>query len=275
MSDDFGAPVSYAPSDGLSYDPSEALYWNEEALAKETRRAFELCQSCRLCFKYCDAFPTLFGLIDEKYDGDVGKLTAEETGRVYGLCFQCKLCEVQCPYTPRDEHEFQLDFPKLVHRHQAIQARKGGRKLRDRLLANPDGAARMARMSFGLANLMNRVSIHRWFMEKVLGIHRKKQLPAFASKTFERWAAKEGLVPSEPEGEAVLFQTCYVQHNEPQIGRDTVEVCRHNGVDVKCAKGLRCCGMPAWEQGDIEGLRKQARGPRAREAAGRSRARPR
>ena len=31
-------------------------------------------------------------------------------------CFQCKLCEVQCPYTPRDKHPFQLDFPELVHR---------------------------------------------------------------------------------------------------------------------------------------------------------------
>ena len=29
-------------------------------------------------------------------------------------------------------------------------------------------------------------------------------------------------------GEAVLFQTCYVQNNEPQIGRDTVEVLEKN-----------------------------------------------
>ena len=26
-------------------------------------------------------------------------------------CFQCKLCEVQCPYTPREGHEFRFDFP--------------------------------------------------------------------------------------------------------------------------------------------------------------------
>jgi Fe-S oxidoreductase len=38
-------------------------------------------------------------------------------------CFQCKLCEVQCPYTPRDNHEFQLDFPKLVHRYKAPRAK--------------------------------------------------------------------------------------------------------------------------------------------------------
>ena len=59
-------------------------------------------------------------------------------------------------------------------------------------------------------------------------------------------------------GEAVLFQTCYVQGNEPQIGMDTVEVLEKNGVDVRCEKGLECCGMPAWEGGNLELLRKKA-----------------
>src|SRR3989442_8944826 len=45
-------------------------------------------------------------------------------------------------------------------------------------------------------------------------------------------------------GEVVLFQTCYVQNNEPQIGRDTVEVMERNKVDVRCVRGLQCCGMP-------------------------------
>ena len=56
---------------------------------------------------------------------------ADETKSVMDACFQCKLCEVQCPYTPRDGHEFQLDFPKLVHRYRAQQTRKTGVPLRD------------------------------------------------------------------------------------------------------------------------------------------------
>ena len=43
----------------------------------------------------------------------------------------CKLCEVQCPYTPREGHEFRLDFPRLVHRYQAIRWKKKGGKLSD------------------------------------------------------------------------------------------------------------------------------------------------
>ncbi len=251
--------ISYLPTDGLTYDPSEDKYWDEDALDKEVLRAFEVCHGCRMCFKYCDAFPDLFELIDDAHDGDVRKLGRDEKDRVMDACFQCKLCEVQCPYTPRDQHEFQLDFPKLVHRYQAIRHKKRGPSLQDRALRDPDATAGLARASFGMANVMNRVGLHRWFMEKVIGIHRDKLLPDFAGRTFESWADGEGKIKNEAGGEAVLFQTCYVEHNEPDIGKDTVEVMERNGVDIRCARGLNCCGMPAWERGDLELLRKKAK----------------
>lgn len=254
--------ISYLPTDGLSYDPSEPVYWDPVALEKETLRAFEICHGCRMCFKYCDSFPTLFALLDEKHEGDVRRIDAAETAEVMDHCFQCKLCEVQCPYTPRDKHEFQLDFPRLVHRHAAQRARRARPSLRDRVLADPDGAARAARMSLGLANALNKVPLHRILMEKVLGIHREKLLPPFASSTFERWAERQGLCDPPANGsapEAVLFPTCYVQNNEPEIGRDAVEVLQRNQVNLVCKKGLACCGMPAWEKGDLEALRAKAK----------------
>ena len=87
--------------------------------------------------------------------------------------------------------------------------------------------------------------MHRWFLEKVLGIHRDKLLPDFAMETFDDWAETKGLTQQGPGGEVVLFQTCYVQHNEPEIGKDTVDVYQRNQVDLRCEKGLNCCGMPA------------------------------
>ncbi|MGD8376710.1 MAG: heterodisulfide reductase-related iron-sulfur binding cluster [Acidobacteriota bacterium] len=252
-------PIAYKPTDGLSYDPEEPRYWDPAALEKEIRRVFEVCHGCRMCFKFCDSFPSLFSALDERHDGDVRRITDTEISHVMDECFQCKLCEVQCPYTPRDGHEFQLDFPALVHRYKAQRLRRRGGALRDRLLANPDAAARAARASLGLANLGNRNRLHRWLMEKALGIHRKKLLPEFASSTFESWARRTGRISEQPGAEAVLFQTCFVQNNEPQIGRDTVEVLERNQVQVACVQGLQCCGMPAWERGDLEGLRRQAR----------------
>ena len=251
-------PISYLPTAGLSYDPTDEIYWDEGALDQELERVFEVCHGCRMCFKYCDSFPSLFRFIDDNHDGDVRLLTRVETEEVVDQCFQCKLCEVQCPYTPADDHEFRLDFPKLMHRYNAV---RGSRKpkLRLAVLSDPDRAAVAARASLGVANVMNRVEAHRFFMEKALGIHRDKLLPDFASQTFETWAERSGFFDTPPGGEAVLFQTCFVQHNEPQVGKDTVAVYEANGVDLRCAKGLACCGMPAWESGDLELLRAKAK----------------
>jgi glycerol-3-phosphate dehydrogenase subunit C len=251
--------ISYLPTPGISYDPSEAKYWDPTALEAEVRRAFEICHGCRMCFKYCDSFPRLFDLLDRRYDGDVHRVTAGDVDSVMEACFQCKLCEVQCPYTPRDGHEFQLDFPKLVHRHRGVHARGRRKTLRQRVLNDPDTAGKMARLSPGLANAANRSRPLRVLMEKTLGVHRDKQLPAFAAEAFDAWAEREGHVKPVPGGEAVLFQTCFVQHNEPEIGKDALYVLRRCGVDVRVVRGLVCCGMPAWEHGDLEGLRRQAR----------------
>ena len=254
-----GERISYHAGPGTIYDPVDPGYWDGGLLKTEVERAFEICHGCRMCFKYCDSFPKLFSLVDDGHQGDVRALTSEERDQVMDDCFQCKLCEVQCPYTPREGHAFALDFPRLVHRYQAVRAKREGFSLRDRVLGNPDFAGTMARASFGLANTMNRVALHRWFMDKVLGIHPEAHLPDFASATFEAWAKKSGHLAQDTGHEAVLFQTCYVQHNEPQIGKDTLEVLEKNGCQAKCVGGLVCCGMPAWEHGDLETLRKQAR----------------
>src|SRR3954449_5182691 len=79
--------ISYAPTDGLSYDPEEPSYWDPAKLAKEVERVFEICHGCRMCFKYCDSFPTLFEAVDRK-DGNVAALSPDETQAVMDDCFQ-------------------------------------------------------------------------------------------------------------------------------------------------------------------------------------------
>jgi Fe-S oxidoreductase len=250
---------TYAPTDGLAYDPEDPVYWDEAALQRETARVFDVCAGCRMCFKYCDAFPRLFTLADTEHDGDARALTAPQTAAVFNDCFQCKQCEVNCPYSPRDAHPFAVDFPRLAHRHKAQQTRQRGLTLRERVLANPDALGLAARLGGGLADRLNRNSAHRLLLEKTLGIHRDKQLPTFAARTFEAWAADAKLIARAPGAEAVLFQSCYVDNNEPDIGRDTVEVLRANDVDIRAVRGLGCCGMPAWECGDLPEVRRRAR----------------
>jgi Fe-S oxidoreductase len=254
-----GERIGYAAGPGTVYDPSDPRYWDEGLLREEMDRVFEICHGCRMCFKYCDAFPGLFSLLDHRHQGDVRALSGDERDQVLDACFQCKLCEVQCPYTPREGHGFALDFPRLVHRHRAVRRKREGGRLGDRILGDPDLAGRMARASFGLANGLNRVKLHRWFLDKVLGVHPEAHLPEFASASFAAWAEKSGRMLDRPGAEAVLFQTCFVQHNEPQIGKDTLEVLERNGCRTGCVRGLQCCGMPAWEHGDLHSLRRQAK----------------
>ncbi len=256
---DSGKHLSYHPTEGLCYDPEDPVYWEDDMLEMEIFRAFEICQGCRMCFKFCDAFPALFDLVDGRCEGDVRRLGQRDVQRIMDACFQCKLCEVQCPYTPRDGHEFQLDFPKLVHRYKAVHRRGRAPTLRERFLGDPDASGKLARASGGLVNRLNRSRLQRRLMEKSLGIHRDKLLPDFASVTFERLAERTGRVRLGPPAEVVVFQTCFVQHNDPQIGLDLLYVLEKNGVDATCVRGLVCCGMPAWESGDLETLRANAR----------------
>ena len=80
-------PISYSPTPGLSYDPADDVYWDPQGLADEVDRTFEICHGCRMCFKYCDSFPTLFDLLDNKYDGDVHLVDGAETERIICLLY--------------------------------------------------------------------------------------------------------------------------------------------------------------------------------------------
>ena len=82
--------------------------------------------------------------------------------------------------------------------------------------------------------------------------------PAPAFKTFSAIAKSRGWVKKEKETEIVIFQTCYVENNEPEIGKDLIEVLEKNQVKYTCLEGYKCCGMPYWEIGDLDTVRKNA-----------------
>jgi len=49
---------------GLKVD--DVRFWDPTHLRAEVDRIFDICWGCRLCFKFCGSFPTLFDLIDQK-----------------------------------------------------------------------------------------------------------------------------------------------------------------------------------------------------------------
>jgi len=56
---------------------------------------------------------------------------------------------------------------------------------------------------------------------------------------------------------AVLFVTCSMNYNNPQLGRDVLDVFAASGVSLAPVK-QNCCGMPAVEAGDMGLARRMA-----------------
>ena len=241
--------IKGAPTPGMSYDPNDPVYWDPQGLAQEIQRVFEICNGCRLCFNLCPSFPELFNALDRQ-DGDVRKLDAPTTDRVIDNCYQCKLCYVKCPYTPDDKHAFQLDFPRLMLRANFLRKKQRGIGLRERVLSRPELVGKLARLTPGLANWANRQPLLRAGLQFGLGIHKDKILPEFHRERFEDWYRKQP-PPSGDPNRAVLFSTCFINYNHPDLGRDTMEVFSRNGIALGLPK-QNCCGMPAMEAGDIE-----------------------
>lgn len=253
------AEIRYAPTDGLTYNPNEPKYWDRAALQPELDRTFDLCNGCRMCFKFCQAFPTLFDAVDAA--GDVRRLPARKVDQVIDECFQCRLCYTQCPYTDAEGHEFKIDVPRLVQRANAIRRKERGVPMRERLLSNPDLLGRIGTFLPMLSNAASHVRATRIVMEKTIGIHRDKRLPEFAAEPFPAWVEQElrGATMT-PDGahKVVLYATCYVNWNKPAIGQAAFRVLRLNDCRV-AAFGQRCCGMPAIDNGDVEQARTAAR----------------
>ena len=245
-------------SNNPAYDPTDPRYYDQKDLRAEAERVFSLCADCRLCVKFCGSFPKLFDSIDDyctegKYaEVDTKKLKTEDVSEVVDLCFQCKLCYIKCPYTPGN-HDWAIDFPRLIARAKANEVKKTGVPLVDKLLGNPDLVGKLGTATAALANWGNENALNRQLMHSVVGIHKDKKLPPFASKTFAaQFDGSRKAVHGGPTAKIAFFSTCYVNYNQPEIGTDTLEVMAHNNVDVEFAYE-RCCGMPLWHNGDIDG----------------------
>ncbi|MFM2153994.1 MAG: hypothetical protein RL199_2429, partial [Pseudomonadota bacterium] len=161
---------------------------------------------------------------------------------------------------PDDKHEWQLDFPKLLLRKKAVEVKRDGLKLRERVLGNPDLLGQAAAINPTLANWANKTRFHRVVMEKMLGVHRDKLLPDFVGQTFLEWFRNhrnELGVEKGTNGDVALFATCFVNYNNPAPGKATVDVLAKSGVRVSCPK-QNCCGMPALDGGDVAFAKEQA-----------------
>jgi glycerol-3-phosphate dehydrogenase subunit C len=247
------------------YDPKHPKYLDEGDVRDELVRVYDLCHGCRLCFKFCSAFPTLFEFIDRHDDQDSAKLTIAEQDQVVDECFQCKLCYINCPYIP-GQSEWELDFPRLMLRADAMRHAKGGTPLRTRLttntLARTDLVGRMGTLAAPMANAVTAKpgTFVRKVIARTAGIAEKRVLPPFARQRFSTWFRKRPKIRlTKRQADVALFQTCLVEYQNPAIGQDLVKVYERNGIECSLVAGdTTCCGAPWLHSGDIDNFTKQA-----------------
>src|ERR1700739_2612523 len=98
-------------------------FYDPAAIDAEMRRVFDICHTCRRCFNLCDAFPRLFDMIDASPTGELDGVAPADSRKWADACTLCDICFMtKCPYVP--PHEFNVDFPHLMLRHRAVEAKE-------------------------------------------------------------------------------------------------------------------------------------------------------
>ncbi len=245
----------------------DPAFYDAKKIDDELRRVFDICHGCRRCFNLCDSFPRLFDLIDDSSSGELDSVSSSDFAPVVEACTLCVMCYMtKCPYVP--PHEFNLDFPHLMLRARAADAKTKGVPFVQGQLAKMDRNGKLATPVAGLANWGSKRTnkLTRPALEKVAGIDARAELPKFAGKTFMMRAKAEdeagtlSLNTSAPAfgRKVAIFATCFVNYNNPGVGEATRKVLAQNGVETRPVYP-GCCGMPHLEGGNIEKVAEQAR----------------
>jgi glycerol-3-phosphate dehydrogenase subunit C len=248
-------------------------FYDAAKLDTEMRRVFDICHGCRRCFNLCDSFPRLFNLIDSNPNENVESVKSEDFARVVQACTLCDMCFMtKCPYVP--PHAFDLDFPHLMLRARAVEAKNGKKDFTQGQLAEMDRNGKLARFAAPLvnwaSNKKNRLT--RPVMEAATGIDRDASLPKFHAKTFVAADRGEKISPNRDapafgKRKAALYATCFVNYSRPSTGMAARAVLNHIGVETAVVYP-GCCGMPFLEQANLKRVAENA-AKVARELVGR------
>ena len=262
MAEKSGNEDSLGTSLRQSVDWKKPEFYDKSELNRELARVFDICHGCRRCVNLCNAFPTLFSLVDESETSEVDGVRQSDYPKVSEQCYLCDLCYMtKCPYVP--PHEWMVDFPKLMLRAKAVAFRKGNVKRRDKFLTSTDATGRLAGIPVvtQMVNTALASKSVRSQLDKHLGIHADAELPHYASRgerrRLHRHPAKTRPVSGKrTTGKVALFATCFARNHEPREATDLADVFEHNGIVVSLVAGEKCCGMPKLELGDLAAVEK-------------------
>jgi Fe-S oxidoreductase/FAD/FMN-containing dehydrogenase len=210
-------------------------------------------------------------------------LRSAELDAALSNCLSCKGCTPECP------SNVNLALLKAELTHARYQ--RDGLPLRERLFSNVDLLGKIGCVMPSLANRILNYRPVRVAMEKAIGISARRSLPHYASQRFDRWFAehcrasvsdaqafrrmelrgrkRHGRAAHQGEraganesnalqkrGRVILWDDTFVRYHEPHVGIAAVTVLEALGFEVSLAKNRRCCGRPAFSQGNLDAAAK-------------------
>lgn len=224
-------------------------------------RNLEQCNGCGGCRKDAPTMCPTFLATGEEYMSTRGRANAiraaldlrieghdplrtAELEAALSNCLSCKACTTECP---SNVNLALLKAELLYARH-----RRDGLPLRERMLSAVDLLGRLGCRTPRLANAALDFEPLRELMSQMLGLSADRPLPHYTTQRFDKWFRKHPLQKSAPRGPIILWDDTFVRYYEPNIGIAAIKVLEALGFDVQLLKGRKCCGRPAFSQGNLD-----------------------
>ena len=238
------------------------------------------CIRCSACLNSCANFETVGGHAfgGETYSGGIGGSWEAGTGKLMNarfseLCTACSRCVPQCPV--------RIDIPWLNENlrqrmnqalppsadKSAFGAMTGSAPedrvapLQKQFFGNYHAIAKWGSRFAALANGSTKLPMARDLMERLVGVDRRRELPAFPAKTWEQLFRES---PRPIYGRArlappiAMLADGFTNYGAPERGMAAIRVLREIGLDVVLTPSLPD-GRAAMSQGMMETARRQAR----------------
>ena len=213
---------------------------------------FEQCIKCTVCTVYCPVAavnPLYPGPKQAGPDGERLRLKRPEFfDESLKWCLNCKRCEVACPSNVRIGDIIQA--ARIKH-----SKKKPG--LREYMLANTDFMGTMASPLAPVVNMAVGLKPVKFVMDKTIGIDHRRMFPKYAFGTFESWLKRKRKKQAKFPRQVSYFHGCYVNYNNPQLGKDFVKIMNALGIGVQLLEKEKCCGVALISNGLINQAKRQ------------------
>lgn len=200
---------------------------------------FEKCTKCTVCTVYCPVTAVNPDYPGPKQAGPDGERYRLKKPLFYNealkYCLNCKRCEVACPSNVKIGDIIQA---------ARIKYSAGRPSLRDTMLASTDLMGTMATLAAPLVNGVLGLKPVKKIMDATLKIDCHRTFPKYAGEKFVTWYnrhARESQLALPHK--VTYFHGCYVNYNNPQLGRDLLTVMNAVGYGVMLLEKERCCGV--------------------------------